>query len=233
METSTYLKRRDEIRTYFDRTALDAWKRLTSTEKVSGIRATVRAGRAEMRAEILSRLPHDLTGWRILDAGCGGGGLAVEMARRGADVLGIDLSPQMIGHALDGLPVIPGPGHVTLIAGDMLSPAHGHFDAIVSMDALIHYAPQEAANAVAALAARTTRQMVFTLAPRTPALSAMHAVGKLFPRSDRSPAIWPVAADRLIADVLGRKGLEDWQAGAPKRVSKGFYISEVQELCRR
>jgi hypothetical protein len=44
MHDAAYIKRRDEIQTYFDRTALDAWKRLTSTEKVSGIRATVRAG---------------------------------------------------------------------------------------------------------------------------------------------------------------------------------------------
>lgn len=56
MQDAAYIKRRDEIQTYFDRTALDAWKRLISTEKVSGVRATVRAGRDAMRQAILDRL---------------------------------------------------------------------------------------------------------------------------------------------------------------------------------
>ena len=69
MHDAAYIKRRDEIQTYFDRTALEAWKRLTSTEKVSGVRATVRAGREAMRAEILSRFPRDLSGWRSIPGG--------------------------------------------------------------------------------------------------------------------------------------------------------------------
>ena len=112
MQDAAYIKRRDEIQTYFDRTALDAWKRLVSTEKVSGVRATVRAGRDAMRRAILDRFPADLRGWRILDAGCGAGPLAIELAHRGADVLGVDLSPQMIEHANEALPAIRNGGSV-------------------------------------------------------------------------------------------------------------------------
>jgi magnesium-protoporphyrin O-methyltransferase len=72
MHDAAYIKRRDEIRTYFDRTALDAWKRLTSTEKVSGVRATCVRARRHAQA-ILDRFPKTSSGWRILDAGCGGG----------------------------------------------------------------------------------------------------------------------------------------------------------------
>ena len=50
MPTITYQERRGQLQTYFDRTAVDAWARLTSTAPVSKIRATVRAGRDEMRA---------------------------------------------------------------------------------------------------------------------------------------------------------------------------------------
>ena len=46
---SRYEHRRGQIETYFDRTAADAWARLTSDAPVSGIRATVRAGRDRMR----------------------------------------------------------------------------------------------------------------------------------------------------------------------------------------
>ena len=68
MPTATYATRRGELLQYFDRTAVDAWKRLTSTEPVGGIRATVRAGRNEMRDTLISWLPEDLRGARVLDA---------------------------------------------------------------------------------------------------------------------------------------------------------------------
>ena len=93
---SRYTQRRGQIETYFDRTAVDAWAKLTSTAPVSGIRATVRAGRDRMRATLLDWLPTDLSGTRLLDAGCGTGALAVEAARRGADVTAIDLSPTLV-----------------------------------------------------------------------------------------------------------------------------------------
>ncbi len=94
--TAGYAARRGELKTYFDRTAADAWSKLTSDAPVSRIRATVRAGRDAMRAQLLSWLPADLSGRRVLDAGCGTGAFAVELARRGADVVAIDLSPTLV-----------------------------------------------------------------------------------------------------------------------------------------
>ncbi|NCY23786.1 MAG: magnesium protoporphyrin IX methyltransferase, partial [Alphaproteobacteria bacterium] len=79
---SSYAKRRGELEHYFDRTAADTWARLTSEAPVSGVRAKVRAGRNAMRDTLLSWLPEDLHGRRILDAGCGTGALALEAARR-------------------------------------------------------------------------------------------------------------------------------------------------------
>ncbi|NDE73021.1 MAG: methyltransferase domain-containing protein, partial [Betaproteobacteria bacterium] len=96
MSQPSYQERRGQIETYFDRTAVQAWARLTSDAPLGRIRATVRAGRDQMRAKLLSWLPHDLSGRRLLDAGCGTGALAVEAARRGADVVAIDLSPKLI-----------------------------------------------------------------------------------------------------------------------------------------
>ena len=96
MPTASYAARRGQLETYFDRTAVEAWKRLTSDAPVSGIRATVRAGRDTMRATLLSWLPDDLTGHRILDAGCGTGALAVAAAQRGAHVTAIDLSQNLV-----------------------------------------------------------------------------------------------------------------------------------------
>ena len=68
------------VETYFDRTATEVWARLTSDAPVSRVRETVRAGRETMRAKLLATLPADLTGARVLDAGCGTGAMAAELA---------------------------------------------------------------------------------------------------------------------------------------------------------
>jgi len=92
----SYEATRDRVETYFDKSATKVWERLTSDAPVSGIRATVRAGRDRMRDVMLNELPSDLTGLRILDAGCGTGAMSVELATRGADVVAVDIAPELI-----------------------------------------------------------------------------------------------------------------------------------------
>lgn len=229
MLTATWHQKRDALETYFDRTAVEAWKRLTSDAPVSGIRATVRAGRDAMRATLLQWLPADMTGRRLLDAGCGTGALAVEAARRGAEVVAIDVSPTLVNLARERH-IDHAPGTIDFRVGDMLDPALGRFDHVVAMDSLIHYRATDIVHAVAGLAARAGGSVLFTFAPRTAMLSAMHAVGKLFPRGDRSPGIEPVGEAwlrRLLADDTILAG---WQVGRTHRVSSGFYISQAQEV---
>jgi magnesium-protoporphyrin O-methyltransferase len=230
---SSYTHRRESIETYFDRTAVEAWKRLTSDAPVGRIRATVRAGRDTMRRTLLSWLPADLAGCRLLDAGCGTGMLAVEAARRGAHVTAIDLSPTLIGLARERLPHDIGHGHIDFLAGDMLDPSLGHFDHVVAMDSLIHYRTGDVVDALDALALRTRTSMLFTFAPRTPLLAAMHAVGQVFPRGNRSPAIEPVAEPALVRAIGAQFGLGRWTVGRSARVTRGFYISQALELARR
>jgi magnesium-protoporphyrin O-methyltransferase len=233
MTSGSYAQRRSAVQTYFDRTAVDAWARLTSDEPVSRIRATVRAGRDEMRATLLSWLPADLSGRRILDAGCGTGAFAVEAARRGAQVVAIDVAPTLISLAGSRTPSDLGSGSVDFRVGDMLGAELGVFDHVVSMDALIHYEKDDAVRALAALAGLTTRSIIFTFAPRTPVLGAMHSIGKLFPRSDRSPAIHPVKPAALERAIGAHAELAGWSLGRSQRVKRGFYISQSMELLRR
>ncbi|WP_119354325.1 magnesium protoporphyrin IX methyltransferase [Azohydromonas sediminis] len=232
MNAQTYTQRRSEIEHYFDRTAADAWARLTSDAPVGRIRATVRAGRERMRATLLSWLPADLSGRRLLDAGCGTGALAVEAARRGAHVVAIDLSPTLVDLARERLPAELRE-RIDLRSGDMLDPALGAFDHVVAMDSLIHYRTADALRVLAALAQRTRASIVFTFAPRTPALAAMHAVGQWFPRGNRSPAIEPVAEAELHQRLRDEPLLAGWQAARTQRVASGFYTSQALELVRR
>ncbi|MBK1735195.1 magnesium protoporphyrin IX methyltransferase [Halorhodospira abdelmalekii] len=232
MPTSSYRQRRGRVETYFDKTAVEAWQRLTSDAPVSGVRATVRAGREQMRQTLLDWLPADLSGMRVLDAGCGPGMLSVELLRRGARVTGVDVSTKLIEIAWERLPAEIDRNAVDFQVGDMLDPAHGEFDYVVSMDVLIHYPCADAVAAVAELASRTRRGIAFTFAPRTPLLAAMHVIGKLFPRSDRSPAIEPVAHSRLAAALRAEPRLAAWSVGRTQRVRRGFYISQALELQR-
>ncbi len=233
MEHVSYRTRRGQIEHYFDRTAVQAWARLTSDAPVGRIRATVREGRDRMRGTLLSWLPQDLRGKRILDAGCGTGALAVEAARRGAEVVAIDLSPTLVDLARERLPEIPNGGSVEFRSGDMLDPALGHFDHVVAMDSLIHYDATDAVAALSRLADRTSTSMIFTFAPRTPLLAAMITVGRLFPRGDRAPWIEPVAHTALTQALRGSPSLASWNETRHQRVASGFYKSHALELLRR
>jgi magnesium-protoporphyrin O-methyltransferase len=232
LPTISYLERRGQIEHYFDRTAAETWKRLTSDAPVSGIRATVRAGREQMRATLLSWLPADMHGLRLLDAGCGTGVLAMEAARRGAEVVAIDLSPTLVQHAAERAAAELGAEAARLHfhVGDFLDPTLGRFDHVVAMDSLIHYDGVDVLRTLSALAERTTGSMLFTFAPRTALLSLMHTVGKAFPRGDRSPMIEPLAESDLRRQIEAQAELTGWHAGRSQRVARGFYISQAMEL---
>lgn len=221
---SSYAVTRDRVEDYFDRSATKTWERLTSDAPVSGIRATVRAGRDRMRDLILRQLPNDLRGAHVLDAGCGTGAMAVELAARGADVVAVDISPALVeigrSRAPDGLS-----GRIDWVAGDMLDATRGGFDHMVAMDSLIYYAAADIAALMGKAAARVEEKIIFTVAPRTFALMAMWRVGKLFPRSDRSPTMIPhatagIAQALRAAKVRGHLREID-------RVTSGFYISNA------
>jgi magnesium-protoporphyrin O-methyltransferase len=230
MTSDTYIIRRREIQTYFDRTAAAAWAHLTTDVPLGRIRRTVREGRDLMRATMLDWLPMDLRGCRILDAGCGTGLFAIEAARRGARVVAVDLSPTLITLAVERVPADLGAGSVQFQVDDMLNPALGTFDYAVAMDSLIHYDAGDLANVLVQLSQRTRSSIVFTFVPRTPALVAMHAMGRLFPGSQRSPALTPLGESRLRQLLSSESGLLAHRCARTERISRGFYTSQAMEL---
>ena len=232
MNSAAYEQRRSKIEDYFDRSAVGAWEQLTSTAPVGRIRTTVRAGRDRMRAQLLGWLPADLQGVRILDAGCGTGALALEAARRGAQVVAIDLSPQLVDVARRRVQEVQGDtplaGRIDWHSGDMLDAALGHFDHVVAMDSLIHYDEADMVRILQSWSLRTRHSMLFTFAPRTRLLAAMRSVGRLFPSNNRAPWIEPVAEASLRRRVAQQ--IPQWAASRTQRVSSGFYTSQAMEL---
>ena len=229
----SYEQRRGELEVYFDRTAVKAWTALTSDAPVGRIRATVRAGRERMRTTLLSYLPDDLRGQRVLDAGCGTGSLASCLARRGAHVVAVDISPTLVSLGRERTLHEAGEGSIEFHVGDMLDPRLGSFDWVVAQDSLIHYPIEQLLALVSQLCARTSRGMAFSFAPRTPLLTLMHLAGRLFPRGNRSPDIRPIAERTLRRRLAAHEAMQQLVALRSERIVSGFYTSQTMELVRR
>jgi magnesium protoporphyrin O-methyltransferase len=160
MPTATYIERRSQLEDYFDRTAVEAWKRLTSDAPVGRIRATVRAGRDQMRQTLLDCLPADLTGRRVLDAGCGTGLCGAFLRPRARVLVGVDLSSGMLRRAKT-LNV-----YDQLIEAELTGFLEGHpdaYDAIVSADTLCYFGDLEAVFKAAAGALKPSGRLFLTV----------------------------------------------------------------------
>lgn len=233
MRPSSYLQRRDQLTTYFDETAAAAWKALTSNDPVSGIRATVRAGRDSMRNMLLDWLPQDMSGMSLLDAGCGTGALAMDAARRGADVVAIDVAGNLVNVARERASAETLKGSIDFRVGDMLADAPADPDYIVAMDSLIHYAADDVHRVVGEFAERASKGILFTAAPWTPALALMHFAGRRMPhKGNRAPAIEPLRIGPLISRLDARLASDGWKVARTARIKRGFYISQAVELSR-
>ena len=88
----------DRVRSYFDGAA-DSFDSIYRTEKsftqklVDGLFHGVIHRRYELTFELCGE---GLTGKRALDIGCGSGRYSIELARRGAEVKGLDFAPAMV-----------------------------------------------------------------------------------------------------------------------------------------
>ena len=215
-----YYQTLSRVETYFDKTASKTWEQLTSDAPVSKIRQTVRAGRERMRHKLLNRLPKELTGTRILDAGCGTGQLTAELVKRGASVVATDISHSLIQIAKER---ISDRHHhkINFHVGDLCSKDLGTFDYIVAMDSLIYYSLEDLTRILAELKQRTDREIIFTVALRTKLLQAMWYVGKLAPKGDKSPVMVPQSLRKISKNLIGVADINDLG-----RISSGFYISQ-------
>ena len=209
------------VETYFDKTALKTWERLTSKAPVSRIRQSVRSGRDEMRMKLISQLPKNLSGARVLDAGCGTGQLSEELALRGCQVVAADISPSLIQVARSRIPTHL-QKNIEFVTGDMVSPELGNFDYVIAMDSLIYYTRTDLGSLLIELSSRTSQSIYFTLAPKTMLLMLMWYIGKLAPSGDRSPVMVPHSFNAISKELDAKLELTDLGI-----VNSGFYISRA------
>jgi magnesium-protoporphyrin O-methyltransferase len=209
------------VETYFDKTALKTWERLTSKAPVSRVRESVRRGRDDMRMKLISQLPSDLSGAKVLDAGCGTGQLSEELALRGCQVFAADISPSLVNVARSRIP-----NHlhknIEFITGDMVNPNLGNFDYVIAMDSLIYYSKKDLMSLLVELSSRTSHSIFFTLAPKTMLLMIMWYLGKIAPKGDRSPVMVPQSLKAISRELDANLQLIDLGV-----INSGFYISHA------
>ena len=188
-------------------------------------------GADTMRNTLLSWLPDDLGGARVLDAGCGTGAMTVEPGAARSERL-------RDRHLADPHRTRPGACAARSRQGtrdlcrwrharscvSAASTTSSRWTASYTMTDRISRARSRG------LAARTRSSIVFTVAPRTFALSVMHAAGRLFPRANRAPAIPPISQHAIERRLATQPGLKNWRLGRASRVDSGFYISQALEV---
>lgn len=84
------------------------------------------------------------SGKRVLDIGCGGGALARELVRRGAGVVGVEISERQLAPAL----ALGGGARYLVGRAERLPLADASFDIVVFMRTLHHVPPPELAEAL-------------------------------------------------------------------------------------
>ena len=224
---NTYLAKRARLENYFNEVSSDAWDKLTSNEPVSFVRQLVREGREKMQLAIMEKLPKDLTGLRVLDAGCGTGALSRMLDERGAEVVGVDISDKLIEVAKNRS---GSNSNIEYFSGDMKEESFGNFDYIIAMDSLIHYSTEDVMSSLVDFSKRANISVFFTIIPSTFVLRTKLHLGKFFPKSERSPEVVPIEWRQL-------RKLEALEVNATlekiKRIKSLFYVSEFWELAHR
>jgi trans-aconitate 2-methyltransferase len=151
-------------------------------------------------------------GERILDAGCGTGQLTAEIARRGAQVVGLDKSPDMLAEARRNFP------DLRFVLGDAASfafseaPFDQGFDAVFSNAALHWVKNAEGAVASVARALRPGGRFIAEFGGKGNIESVMAVLRRVLgPDVDqKSPWYYPTIGE--YAPLLETHGLEVHQA---------------------
>ncbi len=168
----------------------------------------------------------DLAGAQLLDVGCGGGLLSEALAREGAQVTALDLSPELIEiaklHLLESR--LTHPNLHALHVEYLLTPVEalaaerpGAFDALTCMELLEHVPDPAAMLKACATLLRPGGRLIVSTLNRTPAAFALAIVGAeyvagLLPRGTHryaqfikpsEMAAWLRAAGLQLEDVDG------------------------------
>ncbi|MCG2585595.1 bifunctional 2-polyprenyl-6-hydroxyphenol methylase/3-demethylubiquinol 3-O-methyltransferase UbiG [Massilia sp. TS11] len=153
-----------------------------------------------------------LAGKRVLDIGCGGGILAEAMARKGAEVTGIDLSDKALKvadlHALESGVAVR---YKSISAEDMAAAEPESFDVVTCMEMLEHVPDPAAVVQAAARLVKPGGKLFFSTINRNPKAYLFAIVGaeyvlRLLPRGTHDYAKFITPAE--LSQMARNAGLQ-------------------------
>jgi magnesium-protoporphyrin O-methyltransferase len=209
------------LRQYFDGVGFARWSAIYGQAELSPIRRSIRTGHNQMLAQAiawLAEFPSSTEQPSALDAGCGTGLFSLELARRGYQVIAADLAPQMARATADAVAAAGLSEQVNCQVAD-LETLSGCYDLVACFDVLIHYPPAPFVPMLRHLASLSRANLLFTYAPHSPFLAAIHPIGGFFPQSQRRTTI-AMIRDSLVRSTLADCGFSILQT---RRISVGFY----------
>ncbi len=157
--------------------------------------------------ESLLKLLEPRAGERILDVGCGTGQLTAEIARSGAEVVGLDSSAEMLDQARHNYPAL------TFVRGDATTfRFHQPFDAVFSNAALHWVKDQAAAARSIAAALRPGGRLVAEFGGKGNIVSVMSALSEVLGPEAESRCPWRFSSTAEFSAILEEAGLEVHQA---------------------
>ncbi len=216
------------LRQYFNGVGFERWSAIYGEARLSPIRRSIRDGHTQMLALAEEWLDAEGRGREgvALDAGCGTGLFSLALARRGMHVTAADLAPQMVAATREAAETAGLAGRVDGLVAD-LEELQGRFAVVACFDVLIHYPPGPFEQMLRHLADLCTDTLLFTYAPYSPLLAAMHRVGAFFPHGQRRTDIQMIPDD-LVRATLAACGLSIRRA---RRISSGFYhVTLIQAM---
>ncbi len=177
-------------------------------------------------ANLLERLPVKDTG-RVLDLCCGSGRHSRALARRGYEVVGVDLSPVLLQLA-EEQNTYP---HLSFARCDMRDiPFHEEFDIVVNLFTSFGYfsTDEENANVIRnmAQALKTKGEVVIDF------LNAAYVIDNLVPQSTKEVSGMLIKEERWIQDGFVKKRIliSDESSNEPREYMEQVRLFSVQQM---
>lgn len=218
------------VHKYFETSGFSRWTAIYGSGDIPPIWKIIRDGHQRAIDAVLTFISGD-TLHTALDAGCGTGNLAIDLANRGYEVDAFDVSAPMIHFAkyinsgrTNGIQPNFMVGDIAALAGDKKM-----YELVCCLDVLFHYPYEEVEKMLTQLANLSSSKLVGSFALRTPFNDFWMKVGQRFHAKNRMTKLFMFSYDQ-VEQILYRAG---FKVTRTKRIKFFFYDSFVFEAVRR
>ena len=219
----------ERVHRYFETSGFSRWTAIYGSGDIPPIWKVIRDGHQRALDAVISWVGKD-ENVTALDAGCGTGNLAIELAEHGYEVDGFDVSAPMIHFAKyinSGRTRKTPPnfmvGDIAAVEGNART-----YDLVCCLDVLFHYPVDEASAMLTRLAKLSNGKLVASFALRTMMNDFWMKVGTKFHSKNRMTKLFMFSYDE-IEKVMAANGFKITRS---KRVKFFFYDSFVFEAVR-